>query len=297
MKALYPYLKLMRPANIFTALTNVISGATASSYILKNENFLYYPNIEYLLVITTGLYGGGIVFNDFFDSDIDMIERPNRPIPSGSVTKLEAGLLGSFLFIVSLFTALKVSTETFFISLTICLLCFIYNIKTKHYRWFGGFTLALCRGLNLLLGTTTVKLGANYLWPLALIPFGLIIAITSISQVEVFGENKRILKQSISFYFLTLLTLLILIYSYTKKIDIFTLLFLLLFVLINGFFLQNALKYPTPINFQKVVKWGVLSFIILDAAITSSFSNSYCGIMVFCLLPLSIVLSKFFAVT
>lgn len=296
MKTLYPYLQLIRPANIITALTNVISGIAASLYILKNENFLNYSNIGYLLVATTGLYGGGIVFNDFFDSSIDTIERPNRPIPSGSVTKRQAALLGSLLFVIGLISALKVSIEAFNISLIIYIFCFVYNIKTKHYRWLGGLTLALCRGLNLLLGTTLIDGGIEYLWPLAFIPFGLTIAITSVSQVEVSGNDTSILKKSVGFYLLTLITLCTLIYTYTTKISFYAV-FLGLFVLVNGFYIQNALKDPIPINIQKVVKWGVLSFIILDAAITSSFSNFYYGIMVFCLLPVSIVLSKFFAVT
>lgn len=286
----------MRPANIVTSLTNVISGITASLYILKNENFLNYSNIAYLLIATTGLYGGGIVFNDFFDSDIDTIERPNRPIPSGLVTKKQAALLGSFLFIVGLIAAKKVSLEAFIISLIICFLCFLYNIKTKHYRWLGGLTLAVCRGLNLLLGTALIEGSVLYFWPLGLIPFGLTIAITSVSQVEVSGNDTNILKKSLIFYLITILTFCVLIFNYTNKINFYPL-FLMLFVTINGFYITNALKNPIPINIQKVVKWGVLSFIILDAAITSSFSNFYYGVIVLCLLPASIVLSKFFAVT
>lgn len=296
MKTLYPYLQLMRPANIITALTNVISGITASLYISKNENFLDYSNIVYLLVATTGLYGGGIVFNDFFDSTIDLIERPNRPIPSGAVTRKQAAILGVLLFLCSLIAALKVSLEAFDISLIICILCFVYNIKTKHYRWLGGLTLALCRGLNLLLGTTLINGGINYFWPLGFIPFGLTVAITSVSQVEVSGNNTDILKKSVGFYLVTILTLFSLVWTYTNRIS-FYLVFLGLFVLINGYYIQNALKDPLPINIQKVVKWGVLSFIVLDAAITSSFSNFYYGLIVLSLLPVSIVLSKFFAVT
>ncbi len=296
MKTLYPYLQLMRPANIITALTNVISGISASSYIFKNENYLDYSSIGCLLVATTGLYGGGIVFNDFFDINIDTIERPNRPIPSGSVTKQQAGLLGSFLFIGGLIAALKVSVEAFNISLIICIFCFVYNIKTKHYSWLGGLTLALCRGLNLLLGTTLIEDGVRCFWPLTFIPFGLTIAITAVSQVEVSGNDTSILKKSVVFYFATVLTLCTLIYTYTTKIS-FYILFLVLFVSVNGFYIQTALKNPIPTNIQKVVKWGVLSFIILDAAIISSFSSFYYGMIIFCLLPVSIVLSKFFAVT
>lgn len=296
MKKLYPYLQLIRPANIVTSLTNVISGITVSLYFLKDGNFSDYSKIIYLLVATTGLYGGGIIFNDFFDIEIDTIERPNRPIPSGLVTKKQALIFGSFVFILALISAKKVSIEAFIISLTICVLCFIYNIKTKHYRWLGGLTLALCRGLNLLLGTTIIGDHMMYFWPFGFIPFGLTIAITSVSQVEVYGNDTSILKKSIIFYVITLLTFFVLISDYINKVNSYAL-FLILFAIINGFYLTNAIINPIPINIQKVVKWGVLSFIILDAAITSSFSNFYYGLLLLCLLPISIILSKFFAVT
>nr|YP_010478529.1 hypothetical protein N4K87_pgp083 [Chlorobotrys sp.]UVI60834.1 hypothetical protein [Chlorobotrys sp.] len=296
MKSLFPYLQLMRPANIITAMTNVASGFIASSYFLNTTKFLDYNNLGYLLIVTIGLYGGGVVFNDFFDSDIDAYERPNRPIPSGAVKKSHALILGSVLFISALLVAFKMSVPGFIISIIICLLCFVYNTKTKHKGWLGGITLGLCRGLNLLLGTTTIHSGIVNLWPLSFIPFGLTVAITSISQVEVEGASRIKLLSSIWFFLLTLLTFIVLIDFYGNLFKT-SFLFLGLFISINFFYLYNALQNPIPINVQKVVKWGVLSFIVLDAAIISSFSNFYSGFITLCLLPVCITLSKFFAVT
>nr|YP_010478811.1 hypothetical protein N4K71_pgp083 [Neustupella aerophytica]UVI61116.1 hypothetical protein [Neustupella aerophytica] len=296
MKYIFPYLQLMRPANIVTSITNVASGFVASYSFLENIYGLNYSNFLYLLLASIGLYGGGIVFNDFFDSSIDAIERPYRPIPSGAVQKSHAGILGSFLFFVALLAALKVSLIGFFIALIICILCFLYNTITKHTESFGGITLALCRGLNLLLGTTSIPSGTFYLWPLAFIPFGLTIAIKLNSQTEVQGGEKLKLIRSILFYILTIFTFLIVLKAYDKKFES-SFFFLGLYIGINFFYFKNAFDNPIPFNIQKLVKWGVLSFIIMDAASVASFSNFYYGLLVLSLLPISLFLSKFFTVT
>ena len=77
----------MRPANIVTAISDILAGVAISGYIGKGE-WEAWPII--LLVISTiGLYGGGVVMNDYFDADLDQVERPERPIPSGLIKKTE----------------------------------------------------------------------------------------------------------------------------------------------------------------------------------------------------------------
>ena len=59
-----------------------------------------------LLVFSTiGLYGGGVVFNDVFDAELDKIERPERPIPSGLIKKAYAALFGIMLLIAGITSA------------------------------------------------------------------------------------------------------------------------------------------------------------------------------------------------
>ncbi len=89
----------MRPANIITAIADVMAGIAVSGY-LANENFSqnYLSPIFLLIISTIGLYGGGVVFNDVFDAELDKIERPERPIPKGIISINEA----SFLMIVKI---------------------------------------------------------------------------------------------------------------------------------------------------------------------------------------------------
>ena len=87
----------MRPSNIVTSVADVLAGIVISGYLLTFETD-YLP-VVMLCISTIGLYGGGIVFNDVFDAELDKIERPERAIPSGAVKLNEAILLGAFLLL------------------------------------------------------------------------------------------------------------------------------------------------------------------------------------------------------
>jgi 4-hydroxybenzoate polyprenyltransferase len=80
------YLELVRPANVATALADVLAGYAVAG--------LGSPGLGWLLMSTACLYGGGVALNDFFDRGLDRIERPERPIPSGRVSSRAAAGLG-----------------------------------------------------------------------------------------------------------------------------------------------------------------------------------------------------------
>ena len=78
----------MRPANIVTAIADILAGIVITGY-LKFPEYSLLP-VFFLVLASVGLYGGGVVFNDVFDADLDKIERHERPIPSGLISKQSA---------------------------------------------------------------------------------------------------------------------------------------------------------------------------------------------------------------
>ena len=78
-----PFLKLIRPANIITAISDVIAGSAIAGIFL---NFQLESTAFFLLIFSTScLYAAGIILNDVFDLKQDQIERPERPLPKKEI--------------------------------------------------------------------------------------------------------------------------------------------------------------------------------------------------------------------
>ena len=250
-----------------------------------------------LLVISTAcLYGGGIVFNDVFDIKKDRINRPERVIPSGKLSLQEAKNIGITLFVIGIIAAFFVSVYSGFIAVLIMLSALLYDKYAKHNTFLGPLNMGLCRGLNLILGMSiSIDLENQYLL-IGILPILFISAITLTAQKETKGKNKlaigiaMILDASIVLGF----WLLSKYFNFSLK-NAFV--FLLLWYGVNAFFKLNAIIKNSPKLIMKAVKIGVISIIALDASYVAGFSSVYMALIVLCLLPVSIFLSKKFPVT
>ncbi|WP_309143289.1 UbiA-like protein EboC [Nostoc sp. CHAB 5836] len=297
------YLELMRPANIVTAWADILVGFAASGsgiiftqLINEEASVVILIPLAWLLLATTGLYGGGIVFNDVFDAELDAKERPNRAIPSGRVSRQNATLLGSILFTIGIIAAFQLSWLSGAIAIFITLSCLLYDSLAKHHPFFGPLNMGLCRGSNLLLGVSVVPAIVWERWYLALIPVVYIAAITAISQGEVHGGKKitGVLALMLIAIVLTAVLALGLLEEYTAIAALPFAVLLAMRVLPN--FLKAA-REPIAENIRNAVKIGVLSLIVLDATVASGFAGFYYGLLVIILLPFSMKLAKLFAVT
>jgi 4-hydroxybenzoate polyprenyltransferase len=298
------YLKLTRPANILTAIADILMGFAAAgaiaeisfTHILPLQNPFLVENLFWLVIATSTLYGGGVVFNDVFDAKLDQKERPERPIPSGYASIRGASIIGALLFGIGILTASQVSVLSFIIAATITLLALSYNKISKHHPVLGPINMGLCRSFNLLLGISCLPFTLHQLWPLALIPLIFIGAITLISQGEVHGGNKLLLKYALSLYILVVLIIMSLNFLLEfKTMD--TLPFLILFMFMIFPPLLKSIKSLQPSNIKLAVKAGVLSLIVLNATISAGFAGWVYGLIIICLLPISVLIAKGFAVT
>ena len=80
-----PYLQLTRPANISDGNCGYFGRTFYCDFFVFDERYYLYKRYIFIGLSTIGFYGGGIVFNDIFDLELDKIERPERVIPSGKV--------------------------------------------------------------------------------------------------------------------------------------------------------------------------------------------------------------------
>jgi len=294
------YLRLMRPANIVTSVADVLAGIAIAGYftnlpIVTNS---FYP-VVLLCLSTMGLYGGGIVFNDVFDAELDKIERPERAIPSGLVSKGEATVLGAFLLLWGIGFGYAHSPQSGLIAVFIAFFALLYNRVSKHHRFFGPLNMGLCRGLNLLLGISIITGALVHWYYLAIVPVLYIFSITMISRGEVHGGNKKNLYTGASLYLIVIFAIHFISSHQGMQPQnmLFTLAFLIPFAWMIFKPLSVAIKDPAGKNIGKAVKAGVISLILMDAAWAAAFGAIYPALFIACLLPVSIGFSKWFAVT
>lgn len=294
--ALRPYLELARPANVVTAFADVLAGFAAAGALLYDVDGGLGGDLLSLLLATAGLYGGGVVFNDVFDAKLDAAERPERPIPSGRVTRAQAAAFGAVLLIFGVSAAGFVGLIPFIVAALIAAGAILYDAAGKHHPVLGPLNMGACRGGNLLLGVSAVPAMLADVWFLALIPVAYVGAVTAISRGEVHGGMRSTGVLAVFLVSAVVVALLVL----GVRLDYRTLPaipFLALFaVLVYPRFVGAALD-PSPGRVRKAVKAGVLSLIAMDATLAAGFGGWTAGLVVLALLPLSVGIAKLFAVT
>lgn len=292
------YFQLMRPPNIPTAWADILAGYAIAGAHSSIGSLLW------LLLATTGLYGGGVVFNDVFDAELDAKERPERPIPSGAVSRQEAIILGSILLSVGVLAAGQVSTVSLILAGLIAAATIIYDSTTKHHSLFGPLTMGFCLAGNLLLGISVLpsvfsgvtlnEFSLTYPAFIALIPILYIGAITAVSQGEVNGGSSRTGWISVA-----LMAAVIAVLSgcaiASGRLGATAFIGLLTWRILPPF--VRAAADPKPDIIRGAVKAGILSLVVVNATIAACFAGGIYGLLVLALLPLSMGLGRLFAMT
>jgi 4-hydroxybenzoate polyprenyltransferase len=186
------FLQLLRPPNLFTVPGDPLCGALLASHGVWSWRLL--PPI----VISLASYCAGLVINDLADFKEDLRDRPDRPLPSGAVSRRAAIGLAAFCISGALITAAYVNATLSFYTLTVLLLVAIlcYNLFAKKSALIAPIAMGLCRGLSVLIGAAAIlplhpssfKLHPSLL-PSAVITL-YIAAVTALARTET--RNPRI---------------------------------------------------------------------------------------------------------
>jgi 4-hydroxybenzoate polyprenyltransferase len=294
-------LRLTRPANIVTAISDILAGISIAVYSFGNNwNQLSIVPVFLLIISTIGLYGGGVVFNDVFDTELDKVERPERPIPSGLISLRTAILFASILLFTGIAAASIIHSEglfsvSSFLAIAIAVAAIVYDRWGKHHNFLGPLNMGFCRGLNLLLGMSIFPSAVQQYWFIGFVPVLYIAAITMISRGEVHGGNKNTLYGAALMYFVVITSIVLI--SFINNTLVYTMVFLLLFAILIFPPLLRAIHKPTGAAIGKSVKAGVIALIAMNAAWAACFGAFYFALLIVLLLPLSLLLAKLFAVT
>ena len=143
-------LQLMKPITWIPLLWGVICGAAASgNYHWELSNVL--ASISCMFMSGPLLTGYTQTINDYFDREIDAINEPNRPIPSGAISLFQVKLQIWVLLIAGLGVAYLLDLwahhtipSVLLLALGGSLVSYIYSappLKLKQNGWLGNYAL------------------------------------------------------------------------------------------------------------------------------------------------------------
>jgi 4-hydroxybenzoate polyprenyltransferase len=179
MRRLKPYFQLVRLPNVFTAAADSLSG-----WLLVGGTLLDVRSWLPLSIASMAIYAAGIALNDVFDLELDRVERPGRPLPSGRVSRRFAVILAVALFGVGLGLAGIVGMRPAIVALGLILCVVTYDAGIRR-TVLGPELMGSCRGLNVLLGMSLApEFGGPAAWALAGGMAVFIVGVTWISRFE-----------------------------------------------------------------------------------------------------------------
>lgn len=286
------FLELVRLPNLFTAMADImaagwiVSGLTGHPFSIE---------LVFLLLASALLYACGLIFNDYFDYEIDKKERPERPLPSGRISKQAALYIGLSLLPLALLLAALVNVVSLVIAVVLTLFILLYDRVAKHNYFYGPLTMGMCRLLNLLLGFSLVTDQLIENWWISLISLVYIFTVTFLARAEV-GEGTYPVRVKVMATIVVLSSLAVLLIGDWDNLYI-SIIAILLFLIWTFKGIRLALKSPTAKYIRKAVGTCIVGLPLLVAALATPFGGlaGYLSVAVFMLA--SYLFTKLFAVT
>lgn len=308
---LLAYLKLFRIPNVFTAVADVAMG-----FFFVHGNVEPASGLLCLIATSCFLYTAGMVLNDVYDYDIDVKERPTRPLPSGQISLGRARLLGYGMLLLGVTLGglagyvAPASSEPAWRSGVVALLlasCVIAYDAILKRTLLGPFAMGACRFFNVLLGMSLGAAGGStqlLFEPTYFMVAGgigcYIVGVTWFARTEAKAASGR----SLLMFGVILMAIGVMTLAFFPKYSSFPLDFfrieptmvwpLALFLMTVSILRRclSAISDPSPQQVQAAVKQCIFSLIVLDAAVVLLVAHWALAIAVLALLIPTFVLGR-----
>jgi geranylgeranylglycerol-phosphate geranylgeranyltransferase len=142
------FIRLIRPLNCVVMSFAVLVGAS-----LTGLGNLYWLSLLYGAVTAFTLTGAAMAVNDYYDFDIDKINEPKRPIPSGEVSMRAALLVTGVLTAVGLVFAYAISLYCLLFAMTAWAIMVAYSTFGKRSGLAGNLLVSACVAAPFLYGS------------------------------------------------------------------------------------------------------------------------------------------------
>ncbi|MEM7819216.1 MAG: UbiA family prenyltransferase [Candidatus Aenigmatarchaeota archaeon] len=159
------YIQIIRPLNGIMSSIAVWIGT-----IIAGMDFIPELKVIFGMLAVFLISSAGMVVNDIADINIDKINRPKRPLPTGKITKNKAIIYAIILFIVGNIIAFIIGESLFYIAIIASVLLILYAAKLKKIIMLGHIVISILVALTFVFGGV---IAGNYFitLPLALLAF------------------------------------------------------------------------------------------------------------------------------
>lgn len=291
------YLLLIRLPNTFTVPSNILTGYFA---IIAP---VYAHSLQLFILISSSIliYIAGTVFNDYFDIEIDLKERPYRPLPAGTITKQKAFLIAMLSLVSANILAFAVNWSSFVISAILSATVISYDYRLKNTA-IGPITMGAARFLNVFLGASPALFvllandnnNNNFFVRMifaSLSIFLYVLAISLLSRKEINGmQTRRTIIGSFFIVFAVIASITFAGFLGVFKMEFFSNLILFAGIMIITF--KQTKSRNSSLAIQKAIKNMVISIIVLDSVFISGSIGLYYGLATLLLIIPSIIFSR-----
>ena len=173
--------ELLRLPALFSVPGDALAGAATTSFP---------PNSRTLLAIASSLclYEAGMALNDWADRDVDAVERPHRPLPSGRIRPAAALTAACALTGAGLALAAGAGRPAIAVAAPLAATVWAYDLGLKHTPA-GPVAMGAARGLDLLLGAAATSGRTRPALPSAALLGTHTLAVTTVSRQEAQGGS------------------------------------------------------------------------------------------------------------
>ena len=148
-RRLLAFIKLVRPPNCLMIGFAVLVGAVVALGRFPLERA---TELAYGFATGASLLAASNALNDYYDREIDAINEPSRPIPSGLVRPWEALALAGALTVLGLFLAFLTSLDCLLLALLAALVADTYVTLGKRTGLPGNAMVSFCVAIPFLYG-------------------------------------------------------------------------------------------------------------------------------------------------
>jgi len=150
-KILAAIIEISRPVNVLITFLSIFVAVVITGTL--------HPLLKVLLACISGgiITAASNTINDYFDLDIDRVNRPKRPLVTGKLTLRQAWFIAWSEFGLGIGLSLFINITAFLIALVVSGIIILYSFQLKRLPLIGNFSVSFITAMAFVYGGVTVN--------------------------------------------------------------------------------------------------------------------------------------------